>query len=353
LQYTYLGKTGMKVSRLCLGTGNFGGGNTTEGNWGSVGEKEAHRIMDAALDMGINFFDTANVYGEMGPGGHTGFSEEIIGRWFAQGDRRRDKVILGTKVERTMLTNYWEGPNQPRNLSLYKIRRHFAESLKRLQTDHIELYQMHHIDRHANWEELWEAFEGLVKSGQVDYIGSSNFAAWDIMKANEVAHRRNFIGLVNEQHRYNLLSRYAELEVLPMAADQGIGITLFSPLVRGVLGMDILEPDGHALSAETKNVMEKYRPQLTAFAQLCHDLGEKPAAVSLAWILANPVITAPVIGPATVKDLEEMVRATEITLDEATMNRLDEIFPGHGGDAPEAYAGWAELTAGDPSLMGK
>lgn len=343
MQYTYLGRTGMKVSRLCLGTGNFGSGGNKDGNWGCVDEKEAFRIMDIALDAGINFFDTANVYGEVGPGGYTGFSEEIIGRWFKQGNKRREKVVLGTKLEREMLTDTWDGPNMPRNLSLYKMRRHFEGSLRRLQTDHVELLQMHHVDRRTGWDEIWEAFECFVRDGKVDYIGSSNFAAWDMMKAQAAAERRGFMGLVNEQHRYNLLCRLPELEVLPCAADQGIGITLFSPLVRGLLGVNILQPEKHPMSDETKRVVEKYRPQLTAYSKLCHDLGESEANVALAWTLHNPAVTAPVIGPGSVEDLQELLRAVEIKLDESAMKRLDEIFPGPGGDAPEAYSGWGEL----------
>lgn len=343
MEYCYLGRTGMKVSRLCLGTGNFGAGRSGGGNWGCVDEREAHKIMDAALDAGINFFDTANAYGEVGPGGYNGLAEEIIGRWFAQGGGRRERVVLGTKVEREMTNDPYDGPNKPRNLSLYKIRRHFEGSLRRLQTDHIELYQMHHVDRHTSWDELWEAFEGLVKSGKVDYIGSSNFAAWDLMKAQEAARNRHFMGIVNEQHRYNLLCRTAELEVLPAAMDQGIGITLWSPLVRGLLGVDMFHLDKQPRSVEVMNVIEKYRKPLTEYSELCHDLGEEEANVALAWELHNPAITAPVIGPGCLKDLERMLRAVEIKLDESTLKRLDEIFPGPGGDAPEAYSGWAEL----------
>ena len=164
------------------------------------------------------------------------------------------------------------------------------------------------------------------------------------MKANEVARRRNFMGLVNEQHIYHLLHREAELEVLPMAKDQGVGITLFSPLYRGVLGIDLLEPDKRPLSPQAKNVVEKYRPKLTAFAHVCHDIGETPAAVAIAWELANPAITAPIIGPCTPQDLTELIRAADITLDAATMQKLDEIFPGPGGEAPIAYEGWNELN---------
>jgi len=170
MEYCSLGRSGLQVSRLCLGTGNFGTGGTEKANWGTVGEKEAFQIMDAALDAGINFFDTANVYGGVG---HRGYTEEIIGRWFAQGGGRREKTVLATKVGRIMEEDEYDGPNKPEGLSLYKIRRHFEGSLKRLQTDHIELLQMHKVDRRVTWDELWEAFEGLVRQGKLDYVSAT------------------------------------------------------------------------------------------------------------------------------------------------------------------------------------
>ncbi|MDR2932925.1 MAG: aldo/keto reductase, partial [Oscillospiraceae bacterium] len=243
MQYTYLGRTGMKVSRICLGTGTFGGGGNGYGNWGSVVEKDAHYLMDMAMDAGINFFDTANAYGNHGEGGYCGLSEAIVGTWFQKGAGRREKTVLATKMGHVVAQYTYDGPNLPGNVSLYKIRRHFGESMKRLQTDHLELYQMHDIDKRTTWDEVWEAMEGLVRSGRVDYIGSSNAAAWQVMKANEAARRRGFMGLVSEQHVYNLIHREAELEIFPMARDQGVGITIFSPLYRGVLGVDLLEPE--------------------------------------------------------------------------------------------------------------
>lgn len=197
MKYSYLGKSGLKVSQLCLGTMNFG--PETE-------EKEAFRIMDAALDAGINFFDTANVYGGQD---RRGWTEEIIGRWFQQGGGRREKVVLATKVYNDMFDEQ-DGPNSGSGLSAYKIRRHFEGSLRRLQTDHIELYQMHHIDRNVSWDELWGAFEILVSQGKADYIGSSNFAGWHIAAAQAKAKERHFLGLVSEQHLYNLLERTPE-----------------------------------------------------------------------------------------------------------------------------------------------
>ncbi|MBE6936409.1 MAG: aldo/keto reductase [Ruminococcaceae bacterium] len=325
MKYKKLGRTGMTVSRLCLGTGNWGYSDEPYGNWATTGEKEAFKIMDAALDAGVNFFDCANVYGNHGSG-TTGTSEEIIGKWFQQGGGRREKVILGTKVGREMYNNDYDGPNRPEGLSLYKIRRHAEGSLQRLQTDHIELYQMHNVDRSVNWDELWEAFEGLVRSGKVYYVGASKFAGWELMKAQEAARRRNFMGLACEQHRYDMLRRAAELEAFPACIDQGIGVTLYSPLQRGLLGYDILEPN-RTLTYEATLDLEKYRPQLTEYAKLCHDLGESVANVTLAWEMHHPAVTAPVIGPATLKDFEEMLRSVEIELTEDVLKEIDRIFP--------------------------
>lgn len=322
MQYTNLGRTGMKVSRLCLGTGNFGTGSDEKANWGTTDEREAHRIMDAALDAGINFFDTANVYGGIG---HRGLTEEIIGRWFAQGNRRRERVVLGTKVGRE-LDDEADGPNKPQGLSLYKIRRHFEGSLRRLQTDHIELLQMHHVDRTVGWDELWEAFESLVRQGTLDYVGASNFTAFDIMKAQGVAARRGFMGLVCEQHRYDPLNRLAELEVLPCLRDQGIAMTIFSPLWRGLLGINMLEPPKRPISDTARRHYERSKERLTTYSRFCRELGQEEAVVTLAWELAQPGVTAPIIGPCTVDDLLGLLPALELRLGEPELRRMDEIF---------------------------
>ncbi|MDF2670403.1 MAG: oxidoreductase [Paenibacillus sp.] len=324
MQYTSLGKSGLKVSRLCLGTMNFG--PETE-------EKEAFRIMDAALDAGINFFDTANVYGGTGK---QGWTEEIIGRWFAQGGNRREKVVLATKVYGTMGdTN--DGPNEPRGLSSYKIRRHLEASLRRLQTDHIELYQMHHIDRNVTWDELWGVFEAAVNKGSIGYVGSSNFAGWHIAVAQAEAKARHFLGLVSEQHLYNLTQRLPELEVLPAAQSLGLGVIPWSPLAGGLLGRNTLSGSG-ARSSRSAERIEKFRKQLEQFSALCSELGEKEDVVALAWVLANPAVTAPIIGPRTLEQLEDSLRVPDVKLSEDTLKRLDEIFPGPGKPAPEAYA---------------
>ncbi|MEK8129148.1 aldo/keto reductase [Paenibacillus filicis] len=324
MEYTFLGKTGMRVSRLCLGTMNFGV---------DTDEQTAFRIMDEALDAGITFFDTANIYGW---GKNAGLTESIIGRWFAQGGNRRERVVLATKVHEP-ISNPDDGPNDVRGLSLYKIRRHLEGSLKRLQTDHVELYKMHHIDRRTPWEELWEAFESQVRSGKVDYIGSSNFAGWHLVKAQAAAKERHFMGLVCEQHKYNLLERLPELEVLPAAQDLNLGVVAWSPLAGGLLGGNALKSAG-TRTAQQAGKIEKHRHQLERFSALCAELGESEANVALAWTLANPVMTAPIIGPRTVEQLQGSLRAVEIRLDEQVLRELDDIFPGPGGAAPEAYA---------------
>ncbi len=324
MEYTYLGRTGLKVSRLCLGTMNFG--PETE-------EKEAYRIMDAALDAGVNFFDTANVYGGQGTRGRT---EEIIGRWFAQGGGRREKVVLATKVYNGM-EDKLDGPNDERGLSGYKIRRHLEASLRRLQTDHIEMYQMHHIERHATWDEVWGAFEVAVNQGKVGYIGASNFAGWHLAVAQAAAKERHFLGLVSEQHKYNLLCREPELEVLPAAQSFGIGVIPWSPLAGGLLGRNALSKTG-ARSARAQGEVEKHRSQLEAFAKLCQELDEHQDTVALAWLLANPAITAPIIGPRTLGQFEDTLRVLEVKLSDDVLQTLHEIFPGPGKPAPEAYA---------------
>ena len=329
MKYTYLGRTGLKVSRLCLGTMNFGP---------RTDEKEAFAIMDKALDAGINFFDTANIYGNLN-NGYSGWTEEIMGRWFAQGGGRREKVVLATKVHGDM-NDENDGPNGPRGLSAYKIRRHIEGSLRRLQTDHVELYQMHHIERHAPWEEVWGAFEALVNQGKAYYIGSSNFAAHHLAYAQAKAEKRNFLGLVSEQHKYSLVCRLPELEVLPAAQELGLGVIPWSPLGGGLLSGKVLSPAAHSERAAgaAKNLTEVQRTQLKAYAALCKELGESEANVALAWLLANPAVTAPIIGPGTLEQFENTLRAVEIELSEDVLRKLDAIFPGPGGAAPEAYA---------------
>ncbi len=320
MKYRRLGRTAVRVSELCLGTMNFGPLTTQD---------DSFVIMDRALDHGINFFDTANRYGgDKGPGA----TEEIVGNWFAQGGGRREKVVLATKVFGPMT----EWPNDG-GLSARHIRDACDASLRRLQTDHIDLYQMHHVDRSAPWDEIWQAMETLVEQGKVIYVGSSNFAGWHIAQANEAARDRHFLGLVSEQSLYNLAARMVEMEVLPACRSYGLAVIPWSPLASGLLGG--MPRDG--ATGRRKNVQaryEKVRPQLERWEKLCADLGEEPAAVALAWLLHQKGVTAPIIGPRTLEQLEgASLRAVDIELDDDTLKKLDEIFPGPGR-APESYA---------------
>ena len=320
MKYVHLGRSGLKVSRLCLGTMNFGPETT---------EADSYTIMDQALELGINFFDTANVYGwETGEG----ITEQIIGRWFAQGGGRREKVVLATKVFGRM----GDWPNQSR-LSALHIKRACEDSLRRLQTDHIDLFQMHHVDRQSPWEEIWQAMELLVQQGKVLYVGSSNFAGLHIGLAQHAAEKRNFLGLVSEQSKYSLNMRMIELELIPTCREYGLGLIPWSPLGGGLLaGSEFAS--GDRAKGRLAAASEQTRTQLAEYEAFCTELGEKPADVALAWMLANPVVTAPIIGPRTMAQLEESLRALEISLDADALARLDAIWPGPGGEAPEAYA---------------
>lgn len=323
MNHTYLGRTGLRVSRLCLGTMNFGP---------QTSESDSFAIMDHALDAGINFFDTANVYGgEVGKGA----TEEIIGRWLAQGGGRREKIVLATKVYGMMGDGLNDG-----KLSAWHIRGACEGSLRRLKTDHIDLYQMHHVDRASPWEEIWQAMEGLVREGKVIYVGSSNFAAWNIVQANALARERHFLGLVSEQSIYSLRNRHVELEVIPACRALGLGVLPWSPLAGGMLGGGILDTPtaGRRARPQLQAAAEKLRPQLEAYEELCRDLSQRPADVALAWTLHNPGVTAPIIGPRTIEQLDENIAASELALTDETLARLDEIWPGPGNQAPEAYA---------------
>jgi aryl-alcohol dehydrogenase-like predicted oxidoreductase len=322
MEYVHLGRSGLRVSRLCLGTMNFGV---------DTDEEHSHLIMDRALDLGINFFDTANVYGwKLGEG----VTEKIIGRWLAKGGGRREKVVLATKVYNLM--GNW--PNEGR-LSILHIKRACEDSLRRMQTDYIDLYQMHHIDRDCPWEEVWQAMEQLYREGKILYVGSSNFGGWHIAQAQEIAKQRHFMGLVSEQSLYNLTARMIELEVIPACQAYGIGIIPWSPLAGGLLG-GVLQgvAEGRRASDYIQKRVEQMRDKLEAWEDLCQDLGESPANVALAWLLHQPAVTAPIIGPRTIQQLDETMRCLEIKLSEEVLKRLDEIFPGPGGPAPEAYA---------------
>ncbi len=327
MQYVHLGRSGLQVSRLCLGTMNFG--EFTD-------ESSSFRILDEALESGINFVDTADVYGgpqtpQMKKG--FGISEEIIGRWLDQGGRR-DQIVLATKVYQPMGL----GPND-RRLSAYHIRRACEDSLRRLRTGHIDLYQMHHIDRHTPWEEVWQAMDVLMQQGKVLYVVSCNFAGWDIATAQAAAHSRHFMGLVSEQSLYNLSARSIELEVIPACRHYGVGLLPWSPLGGGLLGGVLRKiHEGRRANPDMARRILRYQEQLKAYEALCEDLEERPADIALAWLLHNPSVTAPIVGPRTAEQLTLALRAMEISLSDDALRCLDEIWPGPGGAAPEAYA---------------
>ncbi len=321
MQYVQLGRSGAKVSRIVLGTMNFGP---------QTSEEDSHAIMDAAVDKGVNFFDTANVYGGVE---RRGWTEEIVGRWLATSGKR-DEIVLATKVYGEMT----KVPNQSR-LSALNIRRACDESLRRLQTDHIDLYQMHHIDRATPWDEIWQAMDVLIAQGKISYVGSSNFAGWHIAAACDAAVARHTLGLVSEQSLYNLTARTIELEVLPAARHYGLGVIPWSPVAGGLLGGVLKKAkEGRRASEAIVKRIAELKPQLTKWEKLCAELGEEPGDVALAWTLAQEGVTGPIIGPRTMAQLDGAIHALDIKLSKDTLATLDEIFPGPGGQAPEAYA---------------
>ncbi len=321
MDQTHLGRSGLSVSRLCLGTMNFGP---------EASEEDSHAIMDRAHSEGVDFFDTANRYGRTVSVGRT---EEILGTWFASGGGRRERTVLATKVYGAMS----DAPND-QFLSARNIVRSCDASLRRMQTDWIDLYQFHHVDLATPWDEIWQACETLVAQGKVLYVGSSNHAGWQLAAANEAARARHFTGLVSEQSIYNLLTRDIELEVIPAAQHYGIGILPWSPLQGGLLAGVLAQQEGsRRRSAQAEAAIERHRPALQAYEDACRDWGLAPADVGLAWLLHQPAVTAPVIGPRTMAQFESSLAAAALTLDAAQLGRLDELFPGKE-PAPMEYA---------------
>ena len=324
MKYVHLGRTGLSVSRICLGTMNFGP---------VTNAANSNEIMDRAHAEGINFIDTANVYGWE----DKGLTERIVGEWFALGGGRRERTVLATKLYGDM--GSW--PNDGK-LSALNIRRACDASLTRLKTDYIDLYQMHHVDRATPWEEIWEAMEILRQQGKIIYTGSSNFAGWQLAQGQEAARRRGQLGLVSEQSIYNLVERTVELEVLPAAQAYGLGVIPWSPLHGGLLGGVLRKQaegtTSRSASGRAADALAEHLPAITAWEAFCDERGEAPADVALSWLLHQPAVTAPIVGPRTMAHLEGALAALEISLDADALARLDEIFPGPGGAAPEAYA---------------
>ncbi|WP_031468641.1 aldo/keto reductase [Sciscionella sediminilitoris] len=327
MHYSRLGRTALTVSRLCLGTLNFGVRTT---------DTEAFDLMDTALERGINFFDTANHYGWQK---HRGYTEELLGEWFAKGDRRREKVVLGSKVCQPM----GDWPND-QGLSARHIIASCEDSLRRMRTDWIDLFQMHQIDRSAPWDEVWQAMETLVQQGKIRYVGSCNFAGWHLVSAQESASRRNFLGVVAEQCAYNLVRRHVELELIPAAQAYGIGVYAWSPLHGGLLGGALRkQTEGTAVKSAQGRAMvalETQRDTVTEYEKYCATIGADPAEIALAWVLSRPGVTGAAIGPRTRFHLDSAQRALELELDEDVLRELDALFPpiGNGMPGPEAWA---------------
>ena len=321
MQYSKLGRSGLLVSRLCLGTMNFGA---------ITQEKDSYEIMNRALELGINFFDTANVYGgKMG----AGITEKIIGKWLEENKERRDKIVLATKVYGEM--GKWVNE---RYLSAYHIKKACEDSLKRMKTDHIDLYQMHHVHRDTPWDEIWQAMEQLISEGKIIYVGSSNFAGWDIATANEEARRRNLLGLISEQSKYNLFNRFIEREMVPACNYYGVGIIPWSPLEGGLLGGVLKKLDkGRRATDEIVNKLKNNHQKIAQWESLCDEIGEDPANTAHAWLLNQPGVTAPIIGPRTVKQFEDSIRSLDINFNQELLSKLDEIFP-PAGTSPQYYA---------------
>ncbi|MBP1655249.1 MAG: aldo/keto reductase [Bacteroidetes bacterium] len=307
--FVRLGAAGARVSRLCLGTMNFGK---------ILNEADSHAILDRSADLGINFIDTADVYGGVKQRGR---AEEYIGSWWGSGSSRRDSVVLATKVYGPMGT----GPND-RGLSALHIRQACEASLRRLRTDHIDLYQMHHVDRTVSWEEIWEAMGRLVQEGKVVYVGSSNFAALHIARCQAVS-------------LYNFAHREVELEVLPACREFGMAVLAWSPLAGGILGGTA--GNGDSLRRREKDsvaLLQRHGERIKAYESLCREIGHDAAIVALAWLLSRGDTVIPILGPRTVAQFEQSLDALEVRLSDDVLRRLDEIWPGPGGEAPEAYA---------------
>lgn len=322
MKYTRLGRSGLTVSRIALGTMNFGP---------VIDEQASFALLDAAFEAGITFIDTADVYGGPPWGDRPGGTEEIVGRWLAARGNR-DDLVIATKAYGAM----GAGQND-RGLSAAHIRAAVDHSLRRLGTDRIDLMQMHHIDRDVPVDEVLGAFEQLRAQGKILYLGSSNFAGWNIAQYSEFAEATRGIRLVSEQSVYNLAQRDVELEVLPSAQHYGLGILPWSPLSGGLLG-GVLAKSDRSRSAQLAESLGARLPAVQEYEAFAVQLGLSPATVGLAWLLHQKAVTAPVVGPRRLEHLLGAIEALDVTLDVATLARLDTLWPGPGGQAPEAYS---------------
>ena len=315
MNYRFLGKTGLKVSELCLGTMTFGRESS---------EEVSHQMLDRFVETGGNFIDTANVYGR-------GVSEEIVGRWLK--GKRRDDLIIATKVRWPM----GEGPNDV-GLSRKHILAAVEASLRRLDTDYIDLYQVHGWDNAAPLEETLSTLDGLVKSGKVRYIGASNYSGWQLQKAIDLSRQMDWEPFVCLQPLYNLLDRSTEWELIPICQNEGLGMITWSPLRGGWLsgryrrGMIAPLEGTRIKTAEEQGWSEAwsiYNDERTwnildeLFA-VAEEAGKTPAQVAIGWLLQRPGVTAPIIGARTMKHLEDNLGAVDQPLSGEHMARLNE-----------------------------
>jgi aryl-alcohol dehydrogenase-like predicted oxidoreductase len=323
MDYLKLGTTGLEVSRICLGCMSYGAKARGNHSW-SLEEEDSRPFIRRALDAGINFFDTANVYSD-------GSSEEITGRALAD-FARRDEVVLATKVHGRMR----QGPNGG-GLSRKAILTEIDHSLRRLGTDYVDLYQIHRWDATTPVEETMEALHDVVKAGKARYIGASSMYAWQFSKAQYVAERHGWTRFVSMQNHYNLLYREEEREMLPLCADLGVGVIPWSPLARGRLTR---EWDTSSARSETDEFgkslyQETDRHIVDAVARVAEERGVSRAQVALAWLLRQPGVTAPIVGATKPHHLDDAVSAVEIQLTDEECKRLEEHY------TPRGIAGFA------------
>ena len=321
MQYVNLGSTGLKVSRLCLGAMTYGSKKWRE--W-VLEEEESRPFIKRAVEHGINFFDTADMYS-------VGVSEEILGRALKDFGPSRDKVVIATKVFNPM----GDDPNQ-RGLSRKHIAHAIDDSLQRLGTDYVDLYQIHRFDYETPIEETLEALDDVVKSGKALYIGASSMFAWQFAKMLYTSDQRGLSRFVTMQNHYNLIYREEEREMIPLCRDQKIGIIPWSPLARGFLAGSRTKQDfGETVRAKTDKYAQDLYYQPSDFAvvdrvsEVAKQHGVNNAQIALAWVLAQPGVTAPIIGASKMQHLEDAVKALEIKLGESELKALAEPYQPH------------------------
>jgi len=320
MEYVRLGRTGLKVSRICLGTMTYG---TSQWRPWILDEDASRPFIKHALELGINFFDTADMYSR-------GLSEEVVGRALRD-FTRRDQVVIATKVFYEM----GPGPND-RGLSRKHIMDAIDASLRRLGVDYVDLYQIHRLDPETSYEETLEALHDVVKAGKARYIGASSMFAWQFMKMLAIADRHGWTRFVSMQNHYNLVYREEEREMMPLCREEGIGVIPWSPLARGFLAGNRRKEDlGETSRAKSDGFAHNLYFSDSDFAvadrcaELAGRLGVKPTQVALAWLLAQPGLTAPIVGASKLSHLDDAVAALDVTLTDEDLHVLEEPYQPH------------------------